>query len=257
LEILAMYSVPRQPAHDSFFSIFLRVDRLPPRIRALIYDFDNTIVGTELLNEELFSGLLLREFRVSLSPLEQEILHGLPWSGVFDWLDENRSLGGRRQEIWARFMAVKRESLVDRKPAIATGLDLMLALPVPQAIVTGSSREELEMVMEAIGMSEEGFDAVLCDEDCARGKPDPEGYLRALERLRVPAEEALVFEDSRPGIAAARMAGITVAFISELASRDRGAEADLRFETFTDAWRAVKARVEGGEDTGRRAGIRT
>jgi beta-phosphoglucomutase-like phosphatase (HAD superfamily) len=233
------------------------MDRLPSRIRALIYDFDNTIVGTELINEELFSGLLLREFSVPLSPLEQEILHGLPWSGVFDWLDENRGLGRRRREVWSRFMDVKRKFLVDRKPAIATGLDLMLALPVPQAIVTGSSREELEMVMEAIGMSEEGFDAVLCDEDCARGKPDPEGYLRALDRLGVPAGEALVFEDSRPGIAAARMAGITVAFISELASRDRGAEADLSFPTFTDAWRAVKPRVEGGENAGRRAGIRT
>ena len=81
-------------------------------------------------------------------------------------------------------MVVKRESLRRQAPPVATGLDLMLALPVPQAIVTGSSREELEMVMEAIGMSENGFAAVLCDEDCARGKPDPEGYLRALDRLR-------------------------------------------------------------------------
>jgi len=229
------------------------VNRLPARIRALIYDFDNTIVGTERINEELFTGLLFVEFGVSLSPVEQEILHGLPWSGVFDWLEDNRGLGGRRPVIWARFMEVKRESLRRRKPPVATGLDLMFALPVPQAIVTGSSREELEMVMEAIGMSQEGFAAILCDEDCARGKPDPEGYLRALERLHVAAEEALVFEDSRPGIAAARMAGVPVAFISELASRDRGADADIRFESFTEAWAAVKTRVDGRADRGNHA----
>ena len=220
------------------------MNRLPPRIRALIYDFDNTIVGTEPINEELFNGLLIGEFGVSLSPPEQEFLHGLPWSGVFDWLDENRGLAGRRPEIWARFMNVKRQLLRSRKPPIATGLDLMFALPVPQAIVTGSSREELEMVMEAVGMSREGFAAILCDEDCARGKPDPEGYLRALEKLGVPAAEALVFEDSRPGIAAGRMAGITVAFISELASRDRGMEADVRFESFIEAWDALKGRTD-------------
>jgi beta-phosphoglucomutase-like phosphatase (HAD superfamily) len=120
----------------------------------------------------------------------------------------------------------------------------MFALRVPQAIVTGSSREELQMVMEAIGMPADGFAAILCDEDCARGKPDPEGYLRALDMLHVPAAEALVFEDSRPGIAAARMAGITVAFISELASRDRAAEADVCFPSFTHAWQAVKDRTE-------------
>ncbi len=217
-------------------------DRLPVRIRALIYDFDNTIVGTETLNEDLFFTLLETEFGASFTPVEHEILHGTPWSGVFEWLAEHRGLGGRRSEVWARFMQVKREALRRRAPAVATGLDRMLALPVRQAIVTGSSREELEMVMEAIGLTEQPFAAVLCDEDCARGKPDPEGYLRALERLHVPAGEALVFEDSRPGIAAARMAGITVAFISELASRDRGADADVRFRDFAEAWEAVKGR---------------
>jgi beta-phosphoglucomutase-like phosphatase (HAD superfamily) len=216
---------------------------LPPRIRALIYDFDNTIVGTERINEELFTGLLLGEFQVHLTPLEQEHLHGLPWSGVFDWLDEHRGTASRRAEIWKRFLEVKRESLRRCAPPVGTGLDLMFSLAVPQAIVTGSSREELEMVMGAIGMSGDGFAAILCDEDCARGKPDPEGYLRALELLHVAAAEALVFEDSRPGIAAARMAGITVAFIAELASRDRAEEADVCFESFTDAWRAVKDRT--------------
>jgi HAD superfamily hydrolase (TIGR01509 family) len=217
--------------------------RLPRRIRALIYDFDNTIVGTEWLNEDLFCSMLRDEFGIFLSPPEQEIIYGLPWSGVFTWLDRNRGLAGRRAEIWSRFMAVKRESLRRHAPPLATGLNLMLALPVPQAVVTGSSREELEMVMAAVGMHESSFAAVLCDEDCARGKPDPEGYLRALSRLGVPASDALVFEDSRPGITAARMAGIAVAFISELTSRDGGAEADVRFETFTEAWAAVKDRM--------------
>jgi beta-phosphoglucomutase-like phosphatase (HAD superfamily) len=218
-------------------------DRLPGRIRALIYDFDNTIVGTETLNEDLFFTLLETEFDVPLTPVEQEILHGMPWSGVFDWLAEHRDLGGRRSGVWARFMQVKREALRRSPPAVATGLDRMLALPVRQAIVTGSSREELEMVMGAIGLTEQPFAVVLCDEDCARGKPDPEGYLRALERLQVPSGEALVFEDSRPGISAARMAGITVAFIAELASRDRGADADVRFRDFAEAWEAVKGRT--------------
>jgi len=221
-----------------------REDRLPARIRALIYDFDNTIVGTETLNEDLFFSLLENEFDARLTPAERETLHGLPWSGVFDWLAGHTGLESGRPAIWARFLEVKRASLRRRPPAVATGLERMLELPIRQAIVTGSSREELDMVMEAIGMSERPFAAVLCDEDCARSKPDPEGYLRALERLQVSAEEALVFEDSRPGIAAARMAGITVAFISELASRDRGADADVRFRDFTEAWEAVRVRID-------------
>ena len=218
--------------------------RLPARIRALVYDFDNTIASTETLNEELFCDLLGSEFDISLTPLEQrETLHGMPWSGVRQWLEDRHGLDGRWPRLWARFMEVKRQAIRRRPPVVATGLDRMLSLPALHAIVTGSTREELSMVMEAVGMSERPFAAVLCDEDCARSKPDPEGYLRALQRLGVPAGEALVFEDSRPGIAAARMAGITVAFISELASRDRGPEADVRFRDFTEAWEAVRGRI--------------
>ncbi len=224
-----------------------RVPRpLPARIRALIYDFDNTIVGTERMNEKLFADLLRDEFGADLAPDERDLLHGLAWSGVFDWLAERRALGGRRAEIWQRFLEVKRESLRRHAPPIATGLDRMLALPAAHAIVTGSFREELEMVMAAAGLSDRHFDAIVCDEDCTRGKPDPEGYLRALEMLSVPAGEALVFEDSRPGIAAARMAGITVAFVSELASRDRAPDADLSFRDLAEAWEEIKGRVAPG-----------
>jgi HAD superfamily hydrolase (TIGR01509 family) len=213
---------------------------LPRRLRAFIYDFDNTIVGTERMNEGLFADLIRGEFGAPLSAREQELLHGLAWDGVFEWLSEHRGLGGRREEIWQRFLAVKREAVRRRAPPLATGLDRMLALPAAHAIVTGSYREELEMVMAAAGLSDRHFGAIVCGEDCTRGKPHPDGYLRALEVLAVPREEALVFEDSRPGIASARMAGITVAFVSELAAHDRAGEADLSFPTLAGAWEAVR-----------------
>jgi beta-phosphoglucomutase-like phosphatase (HAD superfamily) len=60
----------------------------------------------------------------------------------------------------------------------------------------------------------------------------------------VPAGDALVFEDSPAGIEAAHRAGIPVAFVAELASRDSASLADLRFDSFVDAYPWVKARVE-------------
>jgi beta-phosphoglucomutase-like phosphatase (HAD superfamily) len=76
------------------------------------------------------------------------------------------------------------------------------------------------------------------------GKPDPEGFLRAVARLGVPAAETLAFEDSPAGIESARRAGIAVAFVAELASRENASLADMRFESFLDAWQWVNARVE-------------
>lgn len=218
-------------------------DRLPGAVRAIIYDFDDTIVESERFNDAMFSELLRTEYSIDLSPAEQDYLYGFSWTGVFAWLAEHRGLREPRSEVWPRFMAVKRRFLSGRTLRVATGIDRMLGLPVPQAIVSGSTREELRMMMENVSLKPDIVRFILTDEDCADGKPDPEGYLLALHRLGVAARDALVFEDSPAGIEAARGAGITVAFVAELASRDCGPDADLRFDTFLDAWNALRGRI--------------
>jgi len=217
--------------------------RAPSRILALIYDFDDTIVESERINDRLFSEFMRREHNIDLSQEELDYLYGFSWSGIFEWLGEHRGLRPSREEVWSRFLEIKREFLRGTTLRVATGLDQMLALPVPQAIVSGSTREEIRMMMDNIHMSADSVDFILCEEDGGAGKPDPEGFLRAIARIGVPAAEALVFEDSPAGIEAARRAGIAVAFIAELASRNNAALADLRFESFLDAWQCVNARI--------------
>jgi beta-phosphoglucomutase-like phosphatase (HAD superfamily) len=216
---------------------------VPPVIRALIYDFDDTIVESERINDMLFSGFIRTEYGISLSQDELDYLYGFAWSGVFEWLDRNKGLHEPRSRVWARFMKVKREYLSGRTLRVATGIDQMLALPATQAIVSGSSREEIRIMMESIGMREDSVRLILSDDDTTRGKPDPQGYLMALEKLGADARETVVFEDSPAGIQAARAAGIPVAFIAELASRDNASSADMRFPTFVEAWAVLKDRV--------------
>ena len=100
------------------------------------------------------------------------------------------------------------------------------------------------MMMENIRLPADSVDFILCDEDVGAGKPDPEGFLRAVARMGVSAAETLVFEDSPAGIEAARQGGLAVAFVAELASRDNASFADMRFESFVDAWQWVKTRVQ-------------
>jgi len=218
--------------------------RAPSRIRALIYDFDDTLVESERINDRLFSEFLRREHNIDLSREELDYLYGFSWSGVFEWLAAHRGLRPARGEIWGQFLEMKRELLRGTKLRVATGLDRMLALPVPQAIVSGATREEVRMMMENIRLPADSVDFILCDEDVGAGKPEPEGFLRAVARMGVPASETLVFEDSPAGIEAARRGGLAVAFVAELASRDNASLADMRFESFLDAWQWVNARVE-------------
>jgi beta-phosphoglucomutase len=219
------------------------MNAIPRDIRALIYDFDDTIVESERFNDTMFAELLRSEYHVDLSREELDYLYGFSWSGVFAWLSEHRDLREPREEVWKKFIAIKRRFLGGQKLRVATGIEKMFSLPVPQGIVSGSTREELRMMMENIAMRPDVVRFVLSDEDCTRGKPDPEGYLLALDRLRVSPAAAVVFEDSPAGIEAAHRAGIPVAFVAELASRDSSANADMSFSTFLDAWEALRGRV--------------
>ena len=75
------------------------------------------------------------------------------------------------------------------------------------AIVSSSNRSWVHGHLERVGLLLY-FNEMICAEDTIRHKPDPEPYLTALEKLACHSEEAIVLEDSPPGIHAAKAAGI-------------------------------------------------
>ncbi len=77
----------------------------------------------------------------------------------------------------------------------------------PLAVASGGHRELVMATLATIGATDL-FDAIICFEDYQRGKPAPDPFLTAAERLGVPAGECLVFEDSPAGIQAAEAAGM-------------------------------------------------
>jgi len=92
----------------------------------------------------------------------------------------------------------------------------------PLAIASGASREEIENTMEATGLNRH-FLVIVAAEDFSLGKPHPESYLLALEKLnlllerkksRIKPEECLVIEDSIGGVAGARAAGMRCLAVS-------------------------------------------
>jgi len=215
----------------------------PRKIRAIIYDFDDTIVESERINDALFSAMLRTDYGLHLTQNELDVLYGFSWSGVFEWLAENKGFRRTLREVWGAFVEKKRDYLKDHTLRVAAGFDRMLSLPVPQAIVSGSTRAEIDLMMTNIGLAADSVSLILSDEDCTRGKPDPQGFLMALDALKADAGEAVVFEDSPAGIQAARAAGITAAFVSELASRNSARLADLRFASFREAYSWVASRI--------------
>ena len=91
-------------------------------------------------------------------------------------------------------------------PGARALLSAVVALGVPWAVVTSGTPPLARARLAAAGLP---MPAVLVTgDDVPQGKPAPDPYLAAADHLGVPADACVVFEDSPPGVAAARAAGV-------------------------------------------------
>ncbi len=102
---------------------------------------------------------------------------------------------------------------VDGIVEIPQAASFLAKLPAGRwAIVTSAARALAERRLAAVGLTPPPV--MICAEDVVNGKPDPEGYRKAAERLGVSAENCVVFEDAPAGILAGERMGATVVVIN-------------------------------------------
>ena len=217
-----------------------------PLFNALLLDFDGIVAESERENAGLVRAFLRNRFGIDITADDERSVYGFPWPETFAALFGRYSIAMSPAEAWRLFFPMKLAWLSEHPVRMATGLPELAGLPVAKALVSGSHRGEIEAMLASAGHPHLGIGLMICREDVSRGKPDPEGFLAACSRLGVPPAEALVFEDSRPGIAAARAAGAAVAFVRELAAEDNAGLADAAFDTLADAVPWVRERLGTG-----------
>jgi sugar-phosphatase len=111
--------------------------------------------------------------------------------------------------------ALEQEELTAREGIIAVGgaSQLLRRLKEHQwAVVTSASRALATVRLECAGLPVPPL--LISADDVSRGKPDPEGYLKAADGLGVPNDHCVVVEDTPAGILAGRKAGMTVLALS-------------------------------------------
>jgi beta-phosphoglucomutase len=98
-----------------------------------------------------------------------------------------------------------------------------------QAIASSAPRENVAVMLRALRLDRD-FDAVVSAEDVTAGKPDPQVFLRAAEKLGLHPWRCVVVEDAAVGVEAARRAGIKCIAVS----RGAALEADTAVESLND-----------------------
>lgn len=120
-----------------------------------------------------------------------------------------RELHRRKNDAYA---VIVREGAISLRPGVRELIEEALAAGLALGIATTTSRSNVNalLVRHFGGRWEQQFAAVVCGEDVAAKKPDPEVYLRALRALDLGALQTLAIEDSPGGVAAARAADVPV-----------------------------------------------
>lgn len=107
-------------------------------------------------------------------------------------------------------------------------LNRLRELRVPSAIVTSSNAAKMKVLFEKLPSLRQLVDIVVTGDDVQRSKPDPEGYRIAAQRLGLPSQRCVVFEDSIAGVRAGRCAGgAVVAFTTTNAAEKLREFADV------------------------------
>jgi beta-phosphoglucomutase len=196
--------------------------------RAVIFDFNGTLSD----DEQLLCGIFAELFAEHGRPLRPEEyfdeLAGLPDPEIVStWLGaDHPAVGKVIEERVGRYLAAAADgSSVPRRVREAVRY---AAERVPVGVVSGATRAEVEQVVEGAGLRDV-IRTVVSSEDVVNGKPDPEGYQRALVLLdggRLAPAEVIVFEDTEAGVASAKAAGMRCLAVTGTLSPARLAEAD-------------------------------
>src|SRR5581483_6312396 len=204
---------------------------MPDHFSAAIWDVDGTLVDTAELHfqawvalaKEIGKPFTRADFAGTFGWRNPEIIPKL--FDIHDWA-AIQELGERKEDLYR----AEAKKGVDLLPGVHRMLAMLKAAGIRQAIGSSAPRRNLELILDLTG-TRTLFQAVIAMEDTQRGKPDPEVFLLAATKLKVPPRRCIVFEDAPVGVQAAKaggMAAVGVTFVGHHPDEKlRAAGADL------------------------------
>lgn len=213
--------------------------------RAVLWDMDGTLLDSaeyhwlswrEILASERFE-LAHEQFVATFGQRNDTILRD--WLGADLPIDEIERIGAAKE---ARYRELVRSSGITLLPGVERWLKQLRADGWRQAIASAAPRANVEAIVAALDIAAY-FDAISSAEDVQRGKPDPQVFLVAAERVDVAPARCIVVEDAPAGLLGAQRGGMRAIGVR---SSHAELQADIVVDTLAELMDDAFERLLGG-----------
>ena len=198
-------------------------------LKAIIFDVDGVLVDSMRYQADAW----VKTFKEVGISITREDIYELEGSNNQRLIKSIFEKAGKEPEPWhlEQLPEKKRENLeFDRIKPFDGMLDCLKELKrhFKLAMVSGSHADTVTKVVDKYFPN--CFDVIITGSDLERGKPDPDPYLKAIEKLDILKNECMVIENAPMGITAARRAGIYCVAVATMLEPERLQHADLVLE---------------------------
>lgn len=204
-------------------------------IQAVLFDYDGVLLDSMPYHVRAWQHAFA-EYDVQLDPEEVLLAEGSPAPELAREIFSSRNIAVTAEEI--QNLVVKKQTFYREITAarLLEGVEALLFklddAGMRLALVTGSERENVDKTLPA--SIAHLFDVVVTGDDVQNGKPAPDPYLKAAEKLELDPKSCLVIENAPYGIASAQRAGMIVAAVTTTLKREQLPDADVTAENLRD-----------------------
>lgn len=207
-----------------------------PSIPAFLFDLDGVVVDSNGLHVESWKEVARRHGFTCPDPEHigkcglrtRAVIRDLLRWPVSD--EEADGIGFEKEELYREWI---RRDGIRPIPGVLEFLSEARRLGIRCAVGSSAPRENVDLCLQALRL-EGVFSATVSGADVRRGKPAPDIFLMAAERIGISPRNCLVFEDAPAGIAAAHAAGMRVVALLTSHRREELADADVLASDFAE-----------------------
>ncbi|MCV3383731.1 HAD family phosphatase [Campylobacter sp. IFREMER_LSEM_CL292] len=189
------------------------------KIKAILFDMDGVLIEAKDWHYDALNKVL-RLFGMEISRIEHlTTFDGLPTKDKLKMLSLEKGLPvglhGFINELKQQYTMDLVHSLCKPRFHHEYALSKLKESGYKMAVCSNSIRNTIEIMMQKASL-DIYLDFYISNEDVRKGKPDPEMYNKAIERMNLRPEECMIIEDNENGIKAARASGANVMIVEEI-----------------------------------------